>query len=44
MAQATAIAVKTVRDFVEKHALDVTFCRFSAKDLEIYRTELAKEP
>lgn len=41
--QATAIAVKTVRDFVKEHPLDVTFCCFSAKDLETYQAELAKE-
>lgn len=45
MEQATAIAVKTVRDFSKEHSdLEVTFCCFSAKDLETYQTELAKEP
>jgi len=43
MEQATAIAVKTSRDFVKEHPLEVTFCCFSAKDLEIYQAELAKE-
>ncbi|WP_035609614.1 O-acetyl-ADP-ribose deacetylase [Haloferula sp. BvORR071] len=41
--QATAIAVKTAPDFVKEHPLEVTFCCFSAKDLEIYQGELAKE-
>lgn len=41
--QATAIAVKTAKDFVREHPLEVTFCCFSAKDLEIYQAELAKE-
>lgn len=40
IAEATAIAVKTARDFVKEHPIDVTFCCFSAKDLEIYQTEL----
>lgn len=44
MEQATAVAVKTVRNFVKEHPLDVTFCCFSAKDLETYQAELAKEP
>ena len=43
MEQATAIAVKTGRDFLKGHPLEVTFCCFSAKDLEIYQAELAKE-
>lgn len=42
--QATAIAVKTVRDFVREHPLAVTFCCFSAKDLGTYQAELAKQP
>ena len=41
--QATAIAVKTARDFIKEQALEVTFCCFSAKDLEIYQAELGKE-
>lgn len=41
--QATAIAVKTARDFIKEHPLEVIFCCFSAKDLEIYQAELAKE-
>jgi O-acetyl-ADP-ribose deacetylase (regulator of RNase III) len=41
--KATEVAVKTVRDFVKEHPLEVTFCCFSAKDLEIYQAELAKE-
>ena len=41
--QATAIAVKTARDFVKEHPLEVIFCCFSAKDLAIYQNELAKE-
>jgi hypothetical protein len=28
---------------VKGHSMDVTFCCFSAKDLEIYQAELAKE-
>ena len=40
--EATAIAVRTARDFVKKHPLEVTFCCFSAKDLEIYQAELAR--
>jgi O-acetyl-ADP-ribose deacetylase (regulator of RNase III) len=42
IAEATAIAVKTARDFVKEHPIEVTFCCFSAKDLEIYQTELAR--
>ena len=40
--EAAAIAVETVRDFVKEHPLEVTFCCFSVKDLEIYQAELAK--
>jgi O-acetyl-ADP-ribose deacetylase len=43
IAEATAIAVGTVREFVKEHPLEVIFCCFSAKDLEIYQAELAKE-
>lgn len=39
---AAAIAVGTVREFLKQHPLEVTFCCFSAKDLEIYQAELAK--
>ncbi|WP_367870437.1 O-acetyl-ADP-ribose deacetylase [Luteolibacter sp. Populi] len=42
IAEATAIAVKTVREFVKEHPLEVTFCCFSKRDLEIYQAELAK--
>ncbi len=41
--KAAEVAVQTVREFVEEHPLEVTFCCFSAKDLEIYQAELAKE-
>ena len=44
--QATAIAVKTAKAFVEAqpHPLEVIFCCFSAKDLAVYQTELVGEP
>lgn len=42
--QATAIAVRTVSDFVQKHPLEVVFCCFSTKDLDVYQAELAKTP
>jgi O-acetyl-ADP-ribose deacetylase (regulator of RNase III) len=42
IAEATVIAVRTVRDFVKDHPIEVTFCCFSAKDLEVYQGELAK--
>ena len=40
---AAAIAVQTVRDFLEQspHQIDVIFCCFSAHDLNIYQTNLA---
>lgn len=41
--KAAEVAVQTVRDFVKEHPLEVTFCCFSARDLEIYQAELAKE-
>lgn len=43
IAEATAIAVRTVGDFVKVHPLEVIFCCFSGKDLAIYQSELAKE-
>ena len=44
IAEAATIAVKTVREFVKGYSFEVTFCCFSAKDLEVYQEELAKEP
>jgi O-acetyl-ADP-ribose deacetylase (regulator of RNase III) len=41
--EAAEIAVRTVGEYVREHPLDVTFCCFSAKDLEIYQAELATE-
>lgn len=43
IAEAAAIAVRTVRKFVKECPLEVTFCCFSAKDLEVYQEELVKE-
>jgi O-acetyl-ADP-ribose deacetylase (regulator of RNase III) len=40
--EATAIAVGTVREFVKEHSVEVTFCCFSASDLEIYQAELGR--
>lgn len=44
IAEATAIAVNTVRDFVREYPIDVIFCCFSDSDLSIYETELGKLP
>jgi len=40
--EATEIAVKIARDFVKERPLEVIFCCFSARDLEVYQAELAK--
>jgi O-acetyl-ADP-ribose deacetylase len=42
--QAAAVAVQTVKDFLAKspHEIDVTFCCFSAGDLNIYNILLAR--
>jgi O-acetyl-ADP-ribose deacetylase (regulator of RNase III) len=42
--KAAAIAVKTVRDFLEKNpvSIDVTFCCFSERDVSVYNRCLAE--
>jgi len=41
IAEAAKIAVTTTRDFLKDHPeLEVTFCCFSAADLEVYQTNL----
>ncbi len=43
IAEAAAIAVKTAREFIKEHPLEVVFCCFSGRDLAIYQAELVKE-
>lgn len=43
IAEAATIAVRTVREFLKEHTINVTFCCFSGRDLAVYQAELGSD-